>query len=252
MAPSYPELWGCLPMSTCVILDCLLPNSIILAITCHKEVTLRKLKYEIWQEAKKYPLYRILGVPENYLLVGVTQDAEQEEFWDESRRLCDLRLFSPILKVVEPRGSKEEKVLNYEISLAIGRCVHDLDDVKDNEIQHFRRKIIEVVGDAVKARQTGGLESLACYQHPPELEPSSKLPTSIEKHLDEGMRILPLYVLCIIESDTKDSCCLAVLLFNKRLGLLPIMVIECLAVGPIANDWLMTARACDRKNLVPD
>ena len=38
----------------------------------------------------------------------------------------------------------------------------------------------------MKARQSGGLESLACYQHPPELEPSSKLPTSIEKHLDEG------------------------------------------------------------------
>lgn len=58
----------------------------------------------------------MLGQPEEYVLVGVTQDAEQEEFWDETKRLCDLRLFSPILKVVEPRGSKEEKVLNYEIS----------------------------------------------------------------------------------------------------------------------------------------
>ncbi|XP_066972398.1 phosphatidylinositol 4,5-bisphosphate 3-kinase catalytic subunit alpha isoform-like [Macrobrachium rosenbergii] len=204
MAPSCHEFWGCLPMSTCVILDCLLPNSIILAITCHKEVTLKKLKHEIWQEAKKYPLYRVLGVPEDYVLVGVTQDAEQEEFWDESRRLCDLRLFSPILKVVEPRGSKEEKVLNYEISLAIGRCVHDLDDVKDTEIQHFRRKILEVVGDAVKARQTGGLESLACYQHPPELEPSSKLPTSIEKHLDEG------YLTATVWKGTSESTSLRV------------------------------------------
>ncbi|KAK7071391.1 Phosphatidylinositol 4,5-bisphosphate 3-kinase catalytic subunit alpha isoform [Halocaridina rubra] len=186
MAPSCSDLWGCHQMSSCVILDCLLPNSIIVPLTCHKEVTLRKLKQEIWQEAKKYPLYRVLGLPEEYVFVGVTQDAEQEEFWDENRRLCDLQLFSPILKLVEPRGSKEEKVLNYEISLAIGRSVHDLDDAKDNEIQDFRRKIIEVVGDAVKSRQSGGLESLACYQHPPELEPSAKLPSSIEKHLDEG------------------------------------------------------------------
>ena len=64
-------------------------------------------------------MYRVLGLPEDYVLVGVTQDAEQEEFWDENRRLCDLRLFSPILKVVEPRGSKEEKALNYEISKLI-------------------------------------------------------------------------------------------------------------------------------------
>ena len=81
------------------------------------------------------------------------QDAEREEFYDESRRLCDLRLFQPILKVhctnvhleqkfahifnlwdtesmnfnlifkpqvVEPAGNKEEKMLNYEIGIALG------------------------------------------------------------------------------------------------------------------------------------
>ena len=30
-------------------------------------------------------------------------------------RLCDLRLFLPILSVVEPEGNKEEKMLNYDI-----------------------------------------------------------------------------------------------------------------------------------------
>ncbi|XP_069182358.1 phosphatidylinositol 4,5-bisphosphate 3-kinase catalytic subunit alpha isoform isoform X2 [Procambarus clarkii] len=180
-------------MSTCIILDCLLPNSIIIPLTCHRDVTLSKLKSEIWQEAKKYPLYRVLGLPEEYILVGVTQDAEQEEFWDESRRLCDLRLFSPILKIVEPRGSKEEKILNYEISLAIGRSVHDLEDLKDAELQEFRRNIIEVVGEAVKARQQCGLALLACYQHPPELEPTSKLPSSIEKNLDEGYLMVTVW-----------------------------------------------------------
>ncbi|XP_042869031.1 phosphatidylinositol 4,5-bisphosphate 3-kinase catalytic subunit alpha isoform-like [Penaeus japonicus] len=186
MPPSCSELWGCPQMSPCIILDCLLPNSIIVPLTCHKEITLSKLKVEIWQEAKKYPLYRVLGQPEEYVLVGVTQDAEQEEFWDEAKRLCDLRLFSPILKVVEPRGSKEEKVLNYEISLAIGRSVHDLEDARQLQLQEFRRNIIEVVSEAVKVRQQCGLESLACYQHPPELEPTPHLPRSIEKHLDEG------------------------------------------------------------------
>nr|ADE44090.1 phosphoinositide 3-kinase isoform a [Panulirus argus] len=180
-------------MSTCIILDCLLPNSIIVPLTCHKDITLSKLKNDIWQEAKKYPLYRVLRVPEEYVLVGVTQDAEQEEFWDESRRLCDLRLFSPILKIMEPRGSKEEKVLNHEISLAIGRSVHDLEDSKDAELQEFRRKIIKVVGEAVKMRQHCGLASLACCQHPPELEPTAKLPSSIEKRLDQGYLMVTVW-----------------------------------------------------------
>lgn len=51
----------------------------------------------------------------SYIFVGVTQEAEREEFFDESRRLCDLRLFQPILKVIEPVGNREEKILNREI-----------------------------------------------------------------------------------------------------------------------------------------
>lgn len=53
--------------------------------------------------------------------MGVTQEAEREEFYDETRRLCDLRLFHPILKVIEPLGNREEKILNREIGK---RMVH--------------------------------------------------------------------------------------------------------------------------------
>lgn len=44
-----------------------------------------------------------------------SQEAEREEFYDETRRLCDLRLFQPFLKVIEPVGNREEKILNREI-----------------------------------------------------------------------------------------------------------------------------------------
>lgn len=54
-----------------------------------------------------------------YIFVGVTQEAEREEFYDETRRLCDLRLFHPILKVIEPLGNREEKILNREIGETI-------------------------------------------------------------------------------------------------------------------------------------
>ncbi len=59
-----------------------------------------------------------------YIFVGVTQEAEREEFYDETRRLCDLRLFHPILKVIEPLGNREEKILNREIgNINLTKCV---------------------------------------------------------------------------------------------------------------------------------
>ena len=70
----------------------------------------------MWKEASKYPLFWLLNDPSTYIFVSITQDAEKEEFYDETRRLCDLRLFQPILKLVEPMGNKEEKILNSEIS----------------------------------------------------------------------------------------------------------------------------------------
>lgn len=70
---------------------------------------------DLWHEAKRYPLFQRLGEQMSYIFVSITQDAEREEFYDETRRLCDLRLFQPILKVVEPKGNKEEKMLNSEI-----------------------------------------------------------------------------------------------------------------------------------------
>jgi phosphatidylinositol-4,5-bisphosphate 3-kinase len=53
----------------------------------------------LWREAKKYPLFSHLGDPSTYIFVSILHDAEHEEFYDESRRLCDLRLFLPVLKV---------------------------------------------------------------------------------------------------------------------------------------------------------
>ena len=60
-----------------------------------------------------------------YIFVSITQDAEKEEFYDESRRLCDLRLFQPILKLVEPEGNLDEKIANSEISQAMGIHTND-------------------------------------------------------------------------------------------------------------------------------
>lgn len=103
--------------------DCLLPNGIIIRLRCQRDSTLEQLKGKLWKEAKQFPLYNILAERLNSnIFVGITQDAENEEFYDETRRLCDLRLFQPILRVVEPEGNREEKMLNADISKFTSNC----------------------------------------------------------------------------------------------------------------------------------
>jgi len=116
------------------------------SLECLRETPLISIKQQLFTEARKYPLYHLLQVhpvrprtpppiytggnigndrlsmigqeESSYIFVGVTQEAEREEFYDETRRLCDLRLFHPILKVIEPLGNREEKILNREIGNA--------------------------------------------------------------------------------------------------------------------------------------
>ena len=119
MPPSSGELWGHHLMPSQVWVDCLLPTGIIIQLRCNRDATLESIKTDLWKEARKYPLSYLLSEPTLYIFVSITQDAEREEFYDETRRLCDLRLFQPILKVVEPKGNREEKMLNYEIGRSL-------------------------------------------------------------------------------------------------------------------------------------
>lgn len=113
--PSSGELWGIHLMPPRILVDCLLPNGMILTLECLREATLITIKHELFKEARKYPLHHLLQEETSYIFVSVTQEAEREEFYDETRRLCDLRLFQPFLKVIEPVGNREEKILNREI-----------------------------------------------------------------------------------------------------------------------------------------
>ena len=86
----------------------------------YRESPLDRIKEDLWREARNYPLFKFLQEATSYIFVSITQvrvsleiscigshydafclqDAEREEFYDETRRLCDLRLFQPILKVL--------------------------------------------------------------------------------------------------------------------------------------------------------
>ncbi|XP_013776261.1 phosphatidylinositol 4,5-bisphosphate 3-kinase catalytic subunit alpha isoform-like [Limulus polyphemus] len=195
MPPSSGELWGHHLMPPTIIVDCLLPTGIIIPLPCARDATLETVKADLWTEARHYPLFSRLGDSLSYIFVSITQDAEREEFYDETRRLCDLRLFQPLLKVVEPKGNKEEKMLNSEIGLAIGMPVHEFDEMKDPEVIEFRRNIINMCREIIESRDSGSEDLLAMYVHPPDLEGVRELPVNLDAKLDKGLLIVCVWVL---------------------------------------------------------
>uniref|UniRef100_A0A8C6XAR2 Phosphatidylinositol 4,5-bisphosphate 3-kinase catalytic subunit alpha isoform n=1 Tax=Naja naja TaxID=35670 RepID=A0A8C6XAR2_NAJNA len=198
--PSSGELWGMHLMPPKILVECLLPNGMIVTLECLREATLLNIKHELFKEARKYPLYQLLQDESSYIFVSVTQEAEREEFFDETRRLCDLRLFQPFLKVIEPVGNREEKILNREIGFAIGMPVCEFDLVKDPEVQDFRRNILNVCKEAVELRDANAPHSRALYVCPPNIE-SSDLPKHIYNKLDKGQIIVVIWVIVSPNND---------------------------------------------------
>jgi len=78
----------------------------------------------LWNEAKNYPMYNLLGEPDTYAFVCVNTAAEQEELEEEHRRLCDVRLFLPVLRLMPRVGDRAEKLQNASISVLIGKGSH--------------------------------------------------------------------------------------------------------------------------------
>ncbi|KAM7379026.1 hypothetical protein PAMP_004604 [Pampus punctatissimus] len=199
--PSSGELWGMHLMPPSILVDCLLPNGMILTLECLREATLITVKHDLFKEARKYPLHHLLQEESSYIFVSVTQEAEREEFYDETRRLCDLRLFQAFLKVIEPVGNREEKILNREIGFAIGMPICEFELVKDPEVQDFRRNILNVCKEAVDLRDSNGPHSRALYVYPPNVESSAELPRHIYNKLDKGQIIVVIWVIVSPSND---------------------------------------------------
>jgi len=75
----------------------------------------------VWKNAKNEPLFSALSDPDAYVFTCINMTAEREELEDEQRRLCDVRPFMPILRLVAREGDRVEKLITTQISLLIGK-----------------------------------------------------------------------------------------------------------------------------------
>ena len=190
MSPSsqtFGELWGIPLMPNNVIVDVLMPNGIFLPVETTRECGLAELKDKVWTIAKDKPLFNLLKSQSTYVFVGVTKNAKCQEFYDERRRLCDIHLFHPILKVTTAsQENREEKILTQNISQAIGFSVVKFDEIKSLEVKDFRKNISLFCKDIVQQRNeymNNNAHAVIAYHYPPRLELSPTLPLHTAKNL---------------------------------------------------------------------
>uniref|UniRef100_H2Y5F5 phosphatidylinositol-4,5-bisphosphate 3-kinase n=1 Tax=Ciona savignyi TaxID=51511 RepID=H2Y5F5_CIOSA len=203
------ELWGFPLMPNKVSVDILLPTGIFISVETSRECGLMELKDTVWSLAKEQPLFDLLSENNSYIFVGITKDAELEEFYDEHRRLCDIHLFQPVLKLVAAKGNREEKILQQTITQAVGVSVDEFNRIKNPEVDDFRREIGNFCkSDVEKRNQNSDAHSLIAYTYPPKVELSPKLPLhTMENLLSNTNIVIRVWVVQENSFQTHASVC---------------------------------------------
>ncbi|XP_070560385.1 phosphatidylinositol 4,5-bisphosphate 3-kinase catalytic subunit beta isoform-like [Ptychodera flava] len=178
------DIWSQEAIEGPVVVDCLLPTGVLVPVPCDRDATLDQVKKDLWSEAANYPLFSRLMDMKSYVFMCINQTAELEELIDEKRRICDVKPFRPVLKLVNKEGNRKEQILNSQISVLIGKGLHEFDAIKDPEVDDFRKNMRFLAEQIAIERSTQTWEERAMYLYPPEIEPSVELP----EHIREAFR----------------------------------------------------------------
>ncbi|XP_006538711.1 phosphatidylinositol 4,5-bisphosphate 3-kinase catalytic subunit delta isoform isoform X3 [Mus musculus] len=160
--------------SQSVVVDFLLPTGVYLNFPVSRNANLSTIKQVLWHRAQYEPLFHMLSDPEAYVFTCVNQTAEQQELEDEQRRLCDIQPFLPVLRLVAREGDRVKKLINSQISLLIGKGLHEFDSLRDPEVNDFRTKMRQFCEEAAAHRQQLGWVEWLQYSFPLQLEPSAR------------------------------------------------------------------------------
>uniref|UniRef100_A0A1A7YDR8 phosphatidylinositol-4,5-bisphosphate 3-kinase n=1 Tax=Iconisemion striatum TaxID=60296 RepID=A0A1A7YDR8_9TELE len=156
-----------------ITMDFLLPTGIYIQMDVPRDATIQHIKLLLWKQAQNFPLFPSLGEMESHMFECVNQAAVHEELEDETRRLCDVRPFLPVLKLVTRNCGRAERLLDSKIGVLIGKGLHELDAINDQEVKDFRSKMFRFTEEKMQQAQvmtcTEWLQ--ACCS--PQLEPTA-------------------------------------------------------------------------------
>uniref|UniRef100_A0A8C0B080 Phosphatidylinositol 4,5-bisphosphate 3-kinase catalytic subunit beta isoform n=1 Tax=Buteo japonicus TaxID=224669 RepID=A0A8C0B080_9AVES len=173
-----------------VSVDFLLPTGIYINLDVPRDATISHIKQLLWKQAHAYPLFHLLMEIDSYMFSCVNQTAVHEELEDETRRLCDVRPFLPVLKLVTRNCDPGEK-LDSKIGVLIGKGLHEFDALQDPEVNDFRAKMRRISEE--KIQSLVGLSWMDWLKHtyPPEQEPV--IPESFQDKLYSGNLVVAVH-----------------------------------------------------------
>lgn len=126
----------------------------------------------------------------SYVFSCINSNAEIEELRDETRRLCDIKPFCSVLKVIEREGIISNRNLDSQIGVLIGKGLHEFAALKNSEVNDFRWKM-RLLGDEVMLnRQKKCWTEKVHYQFPSRMAPTPIIPKNIENRLKDGNIVL--------------------------------------------------------------
>uniref|UniRef100_A0A3Q0R4A5 phosphatidylinositol-4,5-bisphosphate 3-kinase n=1 Tax=Amphilophus citrinellus TaxID=61819 RepID=A0A3Q0R4A5_AMPCI len=159
-------------------MDFLLPTGIFLNFPVSRNDTIKNIKKMVWKNARSEALFCALGDPDGYVFTCINETAEREELEEESRRISDVRPFMCVLRLVGREGDRVEKLTNAQISLLIGKGLHEFEAQKNDEVNEFRTKMRTFCEEKAQDRQSLPWQKWMEYSFPCNLEPCSSLPQS--------------------------------------------------------------------------
>ncbi|KAK2090398.1 Phosphatidylinositol 4,5-bisphosphate 3-kinase catalytic subunit beta isoform [Saguinus oedipus] len=187
--------------------DFLLPTGIYIQLEVPREATISYIKQMLWKQVHNYPMFNLLMEIDSYMFACVNQTAVYEELEDETRRLCDVRPFLPVLKLVTRSCDPGEKldskigVLIGKVTVVfdkvviynclIGRSLHEFDGLKDPEVNEFRRKMRKFSEEKILSLVGLSWMDWLKQTYPPEHEPS--IPENLEDKLYGGKLIVAVH-----------------------------------------------------------
>lgn len=180
-------MWVNALQDTQITISCLMPNSILITLDVMSNAILSEVKEELWEEARKFPLQGLLKEQSSYNFMCVNCMAEKETLIDESRRLCDVKPFYNLLKVVEREGDKAEETLNTKIGQLIGKGLHDFDSLKSLEVNEFRWRMKDMVSAINREREDVSVLDRIKHQYPCDMAESDDLPMYLAPKLPDGI-----------------------------------------------------------------
>ncbi|XP_060098149.1 phosphatidylinositol 4,5-bisphosphate 3-kinase catalytic subunit beta isoform [Heteronotia binoei] len=173
-----------------ISVDCLLPTGIYISLDVPRDATISHIKQLLWKQAHNYPLFHLLMEIDSYMFSCVNQTAVREELEDETRRLCDVRPFLPVLQLITRSCDPGDK-LDSKIGVLIGKGLHEFDALQDPEIKEFRDKMGRISEEKMKSLI--GLSWIDWLKHtyPPEQEPV--IPENLQDKLYGGNLVVAVH-----------------------------------------------------------